>query len=175
MFFHVTFWTQFFYKYFLNDLLSRRSETHISLHIKCRLLLLLLLLSSSSSSSSSSLITGFSSPYFSWTRGDPPPLRLQAPHCTTFVLCVTFLVHVFCSESIECFPGTASKFFLKLLVTIPVVPFITGMIVHFSSTFVVSLYINSCVLTSFPLPFAQHFCLQVLPHLSVCMFSLFCF
>ena len=28
-------------------------------------------------------------------------------------------------------------------------------------------------LTSFPLPFAQHFCLQVLPHLSVCMFSLF--
>jgi hypothetical protein len=31
---------------------------------------------------------------------------------------------VFCSESIECFPGTASKFFLKLLVTIPVAPII---------------------------------------------------
>jgi hypothetical protein len=44
---------------------------------------------------------------------------------------------VFCSESIECFPGTASKFFLKLLVTIPVAP-ISG------STFVVSLYTNSC-------------------------------
>jgi hypothetical protein len=29
---------------------------------------------------------------------------------------------VFCSESIECFPGIASKFFLKLLVTIPVAP-----------------------------------------------------
>src|SRR5215475_6594739 len=43
------------------------------------------------------------------------------------------------------------------------------------STFVVSLYINSCILTSFPLPFSQHFCLLVLPHLSVCMFSLFCF
>jgi len=41
------------------------------------------------------------------------------------------------------------------------------------STFVVSLYINSCILTSFPLPVAQHFCLRVLPHLSVCMFSLF--
>ena len=29
------------------------------------------------------------------------------------------------------FPGTASKFFLKLLVTIPVAPIITGTIVHF--------------------------------------------
>ena len=29
---------------------------------------------------------------------------------------------VFCSESIECFPGTASKFFFRLLVTIPVAP-----------------------------------------------------
>ena len=41
-------------------------------------------------------------------------------------------IAVFCSESIECFPGsTASKFFLKLLVTIPVAPIITGTIVHF--------------------------------------------
>ena len=38
---------------------------------------------------------------------------------------------VFCSESIECFPGTVSKFFFKLLVTIPVAPNITGIIVHF--------------------------------------------
>ena len=30
-----------------------------------------------------------------------------------------------------CFSGTASKFFLKLLVTIPVAPVITGTIVHF--------------------------------------------
>jgi len=35
---------------------------------------------------------------------------------------------VFCSESIECFPGTASIFFLKLLVTIPVAPIITGIL-----------------------------------------------
>jgi hypothetical protein len=40
-----------------------------------------------------------------------------------------FQVSVFCSESIECFPGTASKFFLKLLVTIPVAPNFTGIIV----------------------------------------------
>jgi hypothetical protein len=36
---------------------------------------------------------------------------------------------VFCSETIECFPGIASKLFLKLLVTIPVAPIITGIIV----------------------------------------------
>ena len=37
----------------------------------------------------------------------------------------------FCSESIERFPGTASKVFFRLLVTIPVAPVITGIIVHF--------------------------------------------
>ena len=39
-------------------------------------------------------------------------------------MCDVPSIAVFCSESIECFPGTASKFFLKLLVTIPVVPII---------------------------------------------------
>jgi len=37
-------------------------------------------------------------------------------------------IAVFCSESVECFPGTASKFFLKLLVTITVAPIITGIL-----------------------------------------------
>ena len=41
------------------------------------------------------------------------------------------MFQVFCRESIVCFRGTASKFFLKLLVTIPVAPIITGIIVHF--------------------------------------------
>ena len=64
----------------------------------------------------------------------------------------------FCSESIECLPGTASKFFLKLLLTIPVAPIITGTIVHFRFHIrFVSIHKNSCILTSFPLPFAQHF------------------
>ena len=35
-------------------------------------------------------------------------------------MCDVPSIAVFCSESIESFPGTASKFFLKLLVTIPV-------------------------------------------------------
>jgi hypothetical protein len=39
-------------------------------------------------------------------------------------MCDVPSIAVFCSESIECFPGSASKFFLKLLVTIPVAPII---------------------------------------------------
>jgi len=60
------------------------------------------------------------------------PLRLQASHCSTFrIMCDVPSIAVFCSESVECFPGAAAKFFLKLLVTIPVAPIITGIIVHF--------------------------------------------
>ena len=46
-------------------------------------------------------------------------------------MCDVPSIAVFCSESIECFPGTASKFLLKLLVTIPVAPIIIGIIVLF--------------------------------------------
>jgi hypothetical protein len=46
-------------------------------------------------------------------------------------MCDVPSIAVVCSESIEYFPGTVSKFFLKLLVTIPVVPIITGIIVRF--------------------------------------------
>ena len=61
-----------------------------------------------------------------------PPLRLQASHCSTFrIMCDVPSMAVFCSESIKCFPGTVSKFFLELLVTTPVAPIITGTIVHF--------------------------------------------
>ena len=61
-----------------------------------------------------------------------PPLRLQAPHCSTFrIMCDVSSIAVFCSESIECFTCIASKFFLKLLVTIPVAPIATGTIAHF--------------------------------------------
>jgi len=61
-----------------------------------------------------------------------PTLRLQVSHCSTFrIMCDVRSTAVFCSESIECFPGISSKFFLKLLVTIPVTPIITGKILHF--------------------------------------------
>ena len=36
-----------------------------------------------------------------------PPLRLQASRCSTFrIMCDVPSIAVFCSESIECFPGT---------------------------------------------------------------------
>ena len=44
-------------------------------------------------------------------------------------MCDVPSIAVFCSESIECFPGTVSKFFLKLLVTIPVGPIIIIIII----------------------------------------------
>ena len=79
-----------------------------------------------------SLITGLFFPVLLLNRQWSPPLTLQASHCSTFhIMCDVPSTAVFCSESIECFPGTASKFFLKLLVTIPVAPIITGTIVHF--------------------------------------------
>ena len=56
----------------------------------------------------------------------------QASHCSTFrIMCDVPSIAVFCSESIECFPGRDARFFLKILVTIPVAPVITGTIVHF--------------------------------------------
>jgi hypothetical protein len=62
----------------------------------------------------------------------PPPIGLQVSHYSTFrIMCDVPIIAIFCSESIECFPGIASRFFLKLFVTIPVAPIITGIIVHF--------------------------------------------
>ena len=61
-----------------------------------------------------------------------PTAHLQPSHCSTFrIMCDVPSTAVFCNESIECFPGTASKFFLKLLVIIPVAPIIIGITVHF--------------------------------------------
>jgi len=44
-------------------------------------------------------------------------------------MCGVPSIAVFCNESIECFPGTASKFFLTLLVTLPVAPVIIIIII----------------------------------------------
>ena len=78
------------------------------------------------------LSQAFSSWYFSWTSSDPHRSDFKLHTAVLSVLCVMFqCVAVFCNESIECFPGTAFKFFLKFLVTIPVARIITGVIVHF--------------------------------------------
>jgi len=77
-------------------------------------------------------VTGISFWYFSWTSGDPHHTGFKLHIAVLSTLCVMCpSIAVFCSESIECFPGVVSKFFFKLLVTIPVAPIITGTIVHF--------------------------------------------
>jgi hypothetical protein len=93
--------------------------------IKCSILLL---------SSSSSLVTGFLSSLVLllnqwWT----PQLRLQVSACSTFlIMCdVPSMTVFFCRESIKCCPGVVSRYFCKLLLTIPVAPVITGMTNHF--------------------------------------------
>jgi hypothetical protein len=79
-----------------------------------------------------SLVTGLFFPVLLLNQRWSPPLTLQASHCRTFrIMCAVPSIAVFCSESIGCFPGIASKFFLQLLVTIPLAPIITGLIVHF--------------------------------------------
>ena len=79
-----------------------------------------------------SLVTGLFCLILLLNQQRSPLVRLQVSHCSTSrIACNIPCIAVFCSESIECFPGTASKFFLRLLVTIPVAPIVTGIIVHF--------------------------------------------
>jgi hypothetical protein len=53
----------------------------------------------------------FSSRYFSWTSSEPHRSGFKlhaASHCSTFrIMCDVTSIAVFCSETIECFPGTA--------------------------------------------------------------------
>ena len=70
-----------------------------------------------------SLVTDIFFPVLLLNQRWSPPLWLQASQGSTFrIMCGVPSIAVFCSESIECFPSTVSKFFLKLLVTITVAP-----------------------------------------------------
>ena len=61
-----------------------------------------------------------------------PQLRFQISDFNTFrIMCDVPCIAVVGSESIECFPGMASKFFFKSFVTILVVLFIIGIIISF--------------------------------------------
>ena len=101
------------------------------------------------------------------------PLRLQVSHCSAVrIMCDVPSTAVFCSASIQCVPGMASKPFFQPFLTTPVAPVITSTIIHFMFHIrFVSTY-KLLYLVSFLLPFAWYFCLRVLQHLSLCMFSL---
>ena len=60
-----------------------------------------------------------------------PLLLLQVSDSSTFhIMCDVPSIAVFCSESVECLPGMATKDFLKPFVTIPVAAVVTGIILH---------------------------------------------
>ena len=76
-----------------------------------------------------SLVTGLFFPVPLLNQSWSPSLSLQVPYCSSFrIMCDVPSIAVFCSESIDCFPGMVSKFFLKHFITIPVAPFVTGII-----------------------------------------------
>ena len=86
---------------------------------------------------------------------------IPTAHASSFTLqyfryhvCAVPSTAVFCSESIECFPGIVSKFFLKLLVPSQWLQLLLVQSYISGSTIVASLYTNSRILTTFPLPFA---------------------
>ena len=58
-------------------------------------------------------------------------------------MCDVPSIAVFCSGSIEYFPGTASKFFFRLLVTIPVAPIITGIIIIITGIIIIIIIIST--------------------------------
>jgi hypothetical protein len=133
---------------------------------------------SSSSSSLSSLVTGLFFLVLLLNQQWSPLLRVQVSDCSTsHIVCDIPSIAVFCSESIEFFHGMVSKFFFKPFVTIPVALVITSIIIHFmfyiGCISIHQLLYFSCFFLM--LPFAWHFYPQVLPHRSVCMFSLSCF
>ena len=70
----------------------------------------------------SSLVTSLFFPVLLLNHQWSPTPKLEASHFSTFrIMRDVPSIAVFCSESIECFPGTASKFFLKLLIIIIII------------------------------------------------------
>ena len=85
-------------------------------------------------------------------------LSLRIADCSTFLIMYDVLsIAVACSESIECFPGVASKLFILkiLLFRWPHLLLVWSYIS--CSTFIVPLYIYSCILVSFSASFCVIF------------------
>ena len=106
----------------------------------------------------------------------PPTSGFKLHTAVLSVLCVMFEVQLsLLVDLLNVFLVWLPNFSLKLLLLFWWLQLLLIYFYILGSTFVASLYINSFITTSFPLPFAWHFCLRVLPRLSVCMVSLFFF
>jgi hypothetical protein len=94
---------------------------------------------------------------------------------TFLMMCDIPSMAVFCRESIESCPGIVSRYFCKLLLTIPMAPMITGMTKYFMFHILwIStlrfLYFNFF----FQLPFVLHSYLMALLHKSISRFCPSC-
>ena len=78
-----------------------------------------------------SLVNGIFFPVLLLKSSDPHRSRFKFHTAVYSVLCDVPSIAVFCSESIECFPATASRLFLYLLDTTQVAPITTGNIIDF--------------------------------------------
>ena len=78
------------------------------------------------------VLTESSSPWHSsQTSCDPHRSGCKLHTAVLSLFCDVPSTAVFCSESIECFPGMAFRFFFQTYVIIPVARVITGIITHF--------------------------------------------
>jgi hypothetical protein len=130
--------------------------------------IILILLLSLSSLILLSLIAGIFFVVLFLNQGRPPPLRLQVLHSNTFLtMCSVPIMNVFCTESIKCFPGIASRFYFTLFHTISVTQIITGIIVQLRFYICYFSIPKLMYFNFFSLSFARYFCLPVLPHQSI--------
>jgi hypothetical protein len=141
------------------------------LSIIINIIIIIIISSSSSSSSTFPLVTGiFSLVLLLLNQRRSPLLRLQVSDCSTVRIMYNVpSTAVFCSKSIECYPGVDSKFFFNPSVTLPVAVIITGMNTNFMFH-IRCISIHTRISVSFLLPFTSHFLPLVLSHLSVRIF-----
>jgi len=77
-------------------------------------------------------VTGLFSLALLLNQWQSPLLRLPvSDRSTLLIMCDVHSIAVFCSKSIACLPGVASKCFFKPFVTILVAPVITSTIIRF--------------------------------------------
>ena len=120
------------------------------------------------------LSQGFSPRYLA-TNSEPHHSSFKFQPAVLSTLCVMFQVLLpFAVRLLNVFLAWLPNFSLNVVLLFQWLKILPVQSHISCSTYVVSLYITSCILTSFLLPFA-HSHPQVLPHLTVFMFSLFVF
>jgi hypothetical protein len=119
-----------------------------------------------------SLVTGFFFLVLILNQRWPPPHRLQVSHCSTFrIMCDVPNIAVFCSESVECYPGTASLRFSLYSTASNYKRY--NRIFQVPHSLYLPPYLNSCILKFFSASFCIFLSARIATSVSVRVFSLF--